>query len=132
MNDLIVMLGYCAVYAIWVLVPLFPAILIYRLFPQAETQTQWKISGIALKAGGASGFYFAILALTFSNLLIPQSSTSKMLLPWCTNQKAYHGTKHLRFVRYKPKFSQARSIPASSQTRNCGNSYHLRSRRHPR
>lgn len=71
MNDLIVMLGYCAVYAVWVLVPLLPAVLIYRLFPQASTQTQWKILGVVLKAGGASGFYFAILALAFLKFIDP-------------------------------------------------------------
>jgi len=71
MNDLIVMLGYCAVYAVWVLVPLLPAILIYRLFPQADTQAQWNILGVALKAGGASGFYFTILALAFFKFIDP-------------------------------------------------------------
>jgi hypothetical protein len=71
MNDLIIMFGYCAVYATWVLVPLLPAILIYRLFPQADTQAQWKILGVALKAGGASGFYFTILALAFFKFIDP-------------------------------------------------------------
>jgi hypothetical protein len=70
-NDLIVMLGYCGVYATWVLVPLVPAILIYRLFPKAPTETQWKILGVVLKAGGASGFYFAILALAYFKFIDP-------------------------------------------------------------
>lgn len=79
MNDLVVMLAYCAVYAVWVLVPLLPAVLIYRIFPQAETKTQWKISGVVLKAGGASGFYFAILALAFLKFIDPAIDHIKTL-----------------------------------------------------
>jgi len=71
MRDFLVLVGYCSVYAVWVLVPLVPAILIYRLFPTANTDTEWKILGVALKAGGASGFYFAILALAFFKFIDP-------------------------------------------------------------
>jgi hypothetical protein len=79
MNNLTIMLGYCAVYAAWVLVPLLPAILIYRLFPQSDTQAQWKILGVALKAGGASGFYFTILALAFFKFIDPAIEHVKSL-----------------------------------------------------
>ena len=104
MNNLIVMLGYCLVYATWVLVPLLPAILIYRLFPQADTQTQWKIAGIALKAGGASGFYFAILALGYVKLIDPAIELAKGL------QKPYwEVTARLKFVDADQKVIDAKS-----------------------
>ena len=60
-------------------VPLVPAVTIYRLFPAAATDTQWKILGIALKAGGASGFYFTILALGFFKFLEPTIDYVKSL-----------------------------------------------------
>jgi len=70
-RDIIIPFLYSFLYFVWVIVPLVPAVIIYRLFPAVETNAQWKILGVALKAGGASGFYFAILALGFFRFLEP-------------------------------------------------------------
>ena len=98
MNDMIVLLGYGAIFTIWVLVPLLPSILIYRLFPQTNTQTQWKISGIVLKAGGASGFYFALVALGYLKIVDPAVEIVKN---W---QRPYwEVTARLKFRRCRSK-----------------------------
>jgi hypothetical protein len=70
-QDLLPVAASICVYFVWALVPLLPAVVIYRLFPAAPTATQWKVLGIALKAGGASGFYFAILGLAFFKFVGP-------------------------------------------------------------
>jgi hypothetical protein len=70
-RDMALLMALCLLYLVWVVVPLLPAVIIYRLFPETPTDTQWKILGVALKAGGASGFYFAILALGFFKFLQP-------------------------------------------------------------
>jgi hypothetical protein len=73
-RDLILLIFLCFLYFVWVTVPLIPAVIIYRLFPTVNTDAQWKILGIALKAGGASGFYFAILGLGFFRFLDPSTN----------------------------------------------------------
>lgn len=70
-QDLMVLIAFNSLYILWVLVPVLPAVVIYKLFPQTTTQTEWKILGFVLKAGGASGFYFAILALMFFKFMEP-------------------------------------------------------------
>ena len=70
-RDIVLLFALCLLYLVWVGVPLVPAVIIYRLFPGTSVDTQWNILGIALKAGGASGFYFAILALGFFKFLQP-------------------------------------------------------------
>jgi hypothetical protein len=70
-RDVVLLVLLCFLYFVWVVVPLIPAVIIYRLFPTVQTSAQWQILGIALKAGGASGFYFAILGLGFFKFLEP-------------------------------------------------------------
>lgn len=127
MNDTIVLLGYCMVYAIWVLVPLLPAIMIYRLFPQSNTQTQWKFSGVVLKAGGASGFYFAILALGYLKLVDPAIG---VVQNW---QRPYwEVTARLKFIDAEQKVIDAKSsedqfrvLPLSNGFKKIGDRLYL-------
>jgi hypothetical protein len=78
-RDVVLVLALYSLYCVWVIVPLFPAVIIYRLFPDAPTTTEWKIRGIVLKAGGASGFYFAILAAAYLKFLEPTTDYIKSL-----------------------------------------------------
>jgi hypothetical protein len=78
-QDVVLLLALYCLYFVWVVVPLLPAVVIYRLFPEAATDTQWKILGVVLKAGGASGFYFAILGLAFFKFLEPTADFIKSL-----------------------------------------------------
>jgi hypothetical protein len=78
-RDMMLLFSLYGAYFVWATVPLLPAVIIYLLFPTAPTDTQWKIPGIALKAGGASGFYFAILALAYFKFLQPAVDYVKTL-----------------------------------------------------
>jgi hypothetical protein len=78
-RDVVLLIALCCLYFVWVVVPLLPAVIIYRLFPEAPVATQWKVLGIVLKAGGASGFYFAILGLAFFRFLEPTTDYIKSL-----------------------------------------------------
>jgi hypothetical protein len=84
-RDFLLLVAFYGLYFVWVLVPLLPAVIIYLLFPNAPVQTKWKIAGIALKAGGASGFYFTILGLAYFNFVAPVTDYIKnMHLPYWT------------------------------------------------
>jgi hypothetical protein len=78
-RDFMILAAFYGLYAVWVLVPLLPAVIIYLLFPNAPTGTEWNISGVALKAGGASGFYFAVLGLAYFNFVQPTTEYIKGL-----------------------------------------------------
>jgi hypothetical protein len=78
-RDMMLLFGFYGSYFVWVVVPLLPAVIIYILFPATPTSTQWKILGIALKAGGASGFYFAILGLAYFKFLEPATEYVKTM-----------------------------------------------------
>jgi hypothetical protein len=78
-RDFLLLAAFYGLYVVWVLVPLLPAVIIYLLFPNANTDTEWNISGVALKAGGASGFYFVILGLAYFNFVAPVTEYIKGL-----------------------------------------------------
>jgi hypothetical protein len=84
-RDFLILVAFYGLYFVWVLVPLIPAVIIYLLFPNAPVETKWNIAGIALKAGGASGFYFTILGLAYFNFVAPVTDYIKGLhLPYWT------------------------------------------------
>jgi hypothetical protein len=78
-HDLLLVTLTIVVYVVWASVPLIPAVVIYWFFPKAETNNEWKIMGVSLRATGASGFYFAILALAYFKFLDPTSDYIKGL-----------------------------------------------------
>jgi hypothetical protein len=57
--ELIVLLG------IWVSLPLVPAILIYRYFPNTQVAASGPLAGLTVKAGGAFAAYLIVLLLIF-------------------------------------------------------------------
>jgi hypothetical protein len=70
-----------SVYFVWLLVPLVPAVVLYLIFPTALVETQWKVSGVAVKASGATGLYLAIIALSYVKFLSPSLEYAKSLRP---------------------------------------------------
>jgi hypothetical protein len=64
-RDMALLGAHFFIYVVWLLVPLLPAIAIYWMFPAARTYTKWNISGIAVKASGAAGFYIFLVGLGF-------------------------------------------------------------------
>ena len=57
-----------AVYLIWVLLPLLPAIIIYRFFPEGITELVGKVAGYSIKAGGAFAAYLAVVVMTYTQI----------------------------------------------------------------
>jgi hypothetical protein len=53
------------VFSIWVLLPLLPAVLIYRLFPNNPLVVNGPLAGLTVKTGGAFGAYLLIVLLTW-------------------------------------------------------------------
>ena len=70
-----------SVYFVWLLVPLVPAVVLYLIFPTALVETQWKVSGVAVKASGATGLYLAIIGLSYVKFLSPSLEYVKNLRP---------------------------------------------------
>jgi hypothetical protein len=60
-----------SVYFVWLLVPLVPAVVLYLIFPTGFVETQWNISGVAVKASGAAGLYLALIGLSYVKFLSP-------------------------------------------------------------
>ena len=52
-----------ALYALYVLLPIIPAVVIYRLFPKTTTDVSGPLGGLGIKAGGAFAAYIATVAL---------------------------------------------------------------------
>jgi hypothetical protein len=70
-----------SVYFVWLLVPLVPAVVLYLIFPTALVETQWNVSGVAVKASGATGLYLAIIGLSYVKFLSPSLEYVKTLRP---------------------------------------------------
>jgi hypothetical protein len=52
-----------ALYALYVLLPIIPAAIIYKLFPKTSTDVSGPLAGLTIKAGGAFAAYIATVAL---------------------------------------------------------------------
>lgn len=78
---MIEMLLINSVYFVWLLVPLVPAVVLYLIFPTTLVETQWKISGVAVKASGATGLYLALIGLSYVKFLSPSLEYAKSLRP---------------------------------------------------
>jgi len=70
-----------SVYFVWLLVPLVPAVVLFLIFPTALVETQWNISGVAVKASGVTGLYLAIIGLSYVKFLSPSLEYAKSLRP---------------------------------------------------
>jgi hypothetical protein len=53
------------VYAIAILLPMVPAIVVFRLFPETKVSASGKLSQISFKAGGAFGAYIVVAVLGY-------------------------------------------------------------------
>src|SRR6266404_1962451 len=51
--------------AVWVLLPLIPAVLIYRLFPNTSVAVSGPLASLTVRAGGAFAGYLAVFAAIY-------------------------------------------------------------------
>lgn len=102
------MLEYILIWVLFLLLPLIPAILIYKEFPKAYTKLTGRILGFKITAGGAVGLYLACILL--SNYLI----TSRMLDSIESNNKIVQEGKYVNeltvMVNIKDQNSLLRNI----------------------
>jgi hypothetical protein len=61
----IVLLSLVGVHAMWVMLPLIPAILIYWLFPNTNVAVSGPLSNLTVKAGGAFAAYLIVFLITW-------------------------------------------------------------------
>jgi hypothetical protein len=65
-----------AVFPLWVLLPLIPAILIFKIFPDTTVTAKGPLKGLTFKAGGAFAGYL-IIFLTIANPLLNAASEAR-------------------------------------------------------
>jgi hypothetical protein len=58
--------GTVGIYLLWLLVPLIPAVLIYKLFPKTEVVAKGPFAGLTLNMSGAFAAYFILCLLSYS------------------------------------------------------------------
>jgi hypothetical protein len=57
---------YVLLFGLWVLAPLIPSILIYRIFPGSTITAQGPLAGLTVRASGAVAFYLVLFAASWS------------------------------------------------------------------
>ena len=63
--EMLVLLSLVGLIAIWVMLPLVPAILIYRLFPSTAVAVSGPFANLTVRASGAFAAYLVIFAGTY-------------------------------------------------------------------
>ena len=64
-REMMVILSLVGIYTVWVILPLLPAILIYRLFPNTVVAVTGPLANLTVRAGGAFGAYLIVFLATY-------------------------------------------------------------------
>jgi hypothetical protein len=64
--EFFVMMSMIGIVVFWVLLPLIPAVLIYRLFPDTSVAISGPLAGLTVRATGAFAGYLIVLAIIHS------------------------------------------------------------------
>jgi len=59
------LLQIACLFSLWVIVPLIPAVLIYKVFPNSVVTTSGKLAGLTVKATGAFAGYLIVFTVTY-------------------------------------------------------------------
>ena len=70
-REWLVLIALGGLYAVWVLVPLVPAVLIYKLFPNTAVTVNGIFSGLTVNASGAFAGYLIVFIGTYQPLVPP-------------------------------------------------------------
>jgi hypothetical protein len=68
--------------AIWVALPLLPAILIYRLFPSTQVAASGPLAGLTVKASGAFAAYMIVFVVIFPLVNMISDAISSGMRPF--------------------------------------------------
>jgi hypothetical protein len=82
-------------HAVWVLLPIIPAVLIYWLFPKNTLTARGVLAGLTVNASGAFGGYLVIFAVTYSFVHQTQNTIGAFMHPYWTV------TGEIKLVDYK-------------------------------
>jgi hypothetical protein len=77
--ELLILFAVAGLLAMWVMLPLLPAVLIYRLFPKTEITVSGPFAGLTVNASGAFAGYLVVFAAVYL-ALVPQ--TMDMIASW--------------------------------------------------
>jgi len=64
-REMMVLASLVGVHMLWVLLPLLPAILIYRLFPNTSVAVSGPLANLTVRASGAFAGYLVVFAATY-------------------------------------------------------------------
>ena len=64
-REMTVVMSLVGLHLLWVLAPLVPAILIYKLFPATSVAVNGPLAGLTVRASGAFAGYLIVFAATF-------------------------------------------------------------------
>ena len=68
-------------YLLYVLIPLMPSILIYKLFPKTRVSLSGPLKGLTMKATGAFAAYVIILLLGYTQIDIANNMINRLTIP---------------------------------------------------
>ena len=91
----VVLLAMAGILASWVLLPLFPAVLIYRLFPSTQVAVSGPLAGLTVKASGAFAAYLVVFAAVMPWVDEAYNAAGALMRPMWTI------TGQLRFIDKK-------------------------------
>lgn len=95
-HDLLVVFAMVALYCLWIVGPLVPSILIYKLFPDTKVAVKGPLSGLTVRASGAFGAYLVVFLVAFPLQARTYNTVGGLLKPvWTINamveQRDTHG-----------------------------------------
>src|SRR5262249_29484138 len=64
-REILVLISISLLHILWVLLPLIPAVLIYKLFPDTAVAVSGPLAALSVRASGAFAGYLAVFAATF-------------------------------------------------------------------
>jgi hypothetical protein len=65
-RELMVLLSLIVLYTVWVLLPIVPSVLIYRLFPSTTVAVSGPLASLTVRASGAFAAYLIVFAATYT------------------------------------------------------------------
>jgi hypothetical protein len=64
-QEMMLLLSFVGLHTIWVILPLIPAVIIYRLFPNTTVAVNGPLANLTVRASGAFAAYLIVFAATY-------------------------------------------------------------------
>lgn len=97
--------------ALWVLLPLVPAVLIYLVFPKSNVTMKGPLAGLTIRASGAFAAYFIVLLVTIPTLnRLNQNLENQFRPTWEVSGRVLLQDENGRNIRYDNRNDSPLSI----------------------